>query len=81
MKTKHISKRVTKLLEEKDIYPNGANSPTHVKVYKCFCKKGTIIEERVVGFNDHYAYFECETCDEKYAYIDFVGNDWVVDEY
>ena len=52
MKTKYISKRVTKLLEE-----------------------------RVLGFNDHYAYFECVACDEKYAYIDFAGNDWIVDEY
>ena len=81
MKTKYISKRVTKLLEEKDTYPDGANSPTHVKVYRCFCKKGKIIEERVLGFNDHYAYFECDACDEKYAYIDFAGNDWIVDEY
>ena len=49
-----ITVKKTKLLLEEKRYPDGANSPTIYKEYECFCGKGKIIEERVVGFNDHY---------------------------
>ena len=77
----NISKRKTKLIKEEATYPDGANSPTIVKTYKCFCKKGFIIEERVVGFNDHFATLECEECEKKYhSFLSFYGDTWVVDE-
>ena len=80
MKVSYISKTTTKLLNEKESYPKGANSPTLIKTYECFCKKGKIIEERVIGFNDHFAYFKCRTCSRKYSYLEFSGNDWAAYE-
>ena len=75
MKTIYISKRKTKKIKEyyRDL--------TLVTEYKCFCKKGKIIEENVQGFNDHIAYLECEECEKKYGgYLDFTPTDWIVDE-
>lgn len=75
MATINISKKKTKLIDE--YYDN----ITLVKVYKCFCGKGKIIEEDVRGFNDHYAYLECPECEKKYSsYLDFTHTDWIVDE-
>ena len=71
-------KKTAPILEE-EIYPDGANSPTIHKEYVCFCGKGKIIEERVVGFNDHYITLECSECEKKYhSFIDSSGNDWKV---
>ena len=46
---------------------------------ECFCGKGKIIEERVVGFNDHYIDIICKNCLRKYHdFIDLCGNDWKI---
>ena len=58
--------KIPKLIKEEETYPDGANSPTYVKTYKCMCGKGVIEEERVAGFNDHYITLECENCEMKY---------------
>ena len=69
----------TKLLLEENRYPDGANSPTIYREYKCFCGKDIITEERVVGFNDHFITIECEKCLLKYHdFIDLYGNKWKV---
>ena len=69
----NISKSKTKLIK--------ANPPTLAKTYQCFCKKGFIIEERVIGFNDHFATLECEECEKKYhSFLDFYGDTWIADE-
>ena len=61
---------ITKLLEKKDVYPDGANFPTSVEVYECFCGKGTIEYCRVSGFNDYYTTIDCPECKKKYSYIE-----------
>lgn len=75
MKKVYIERKKIKKLKVEDVYPDGANSPTRVTTYKCFCKKGNIVEEDVVGFNDHIMYLECEKCEKKYSkYIYFSGS-------
>ena len=78
MNVDYISKEETKVISSKVTYPKGANSPTYVTTYKCFCGKGKLIEERVAGFNDHFAYLKCRRCSKKYSYVDFAGSDWEV---
>ena len=74
-----ITVEKTKLLLEEERYPDDANSPTIYKEYECFCGKGKIIEERVVGFNDHYIDIICKNCLKKYHdFIDIYGNDWKI---
>ena len=69
----------TKLLKEEELYPDGANSPTIHREYRCFCKKGLIIEENTIGFSDHFITIECEKCLKKYEpFIDECGYDWLV---
>ena len=50
---------------DKEIYPDGANCPTRHLEYRCPCGKGKIIEERVVGFGDYYAWIKCRACEKK----------------
>ena len=78
METKLISKTETKLISSKSTYKDGANVPTYITKYKCFCGKGKIIEERIPGFDDHYAFIKCRRCSKKYSYIDFAGSEWEV---
>lgn len=61
---------ITKLIEKKDVYPDGANWPTRVEVYECFCGNGTIEYCRVPGFDDEYTTIECPKCKKKYSYIE-----------
>ena len=63
-----------------DLYPDGANSPTRHTAYKCPCGKGKICYERVVGFNDFYAWFECKTCEKKYRIKLACGHFWELEE-
>ena len=74
-----VEKKKTKLLLNVDKYPDGANSLTRHLEYQCFCKKGKIVEENVVGFNDHYVVLECKSCLKKYHYfIDLYIDGWKV---
>ena len=67
-------------VKESDVYPNGANSPTEVSVYKCPCKKGFIVYENVRGFDDSYAYFKCKDCEKKYDFKYGCGHFWELEE-
>ena len=64
------------VLSDEEIYPDGANSPTRRIEYKCPCGKGKIIDERVIGFGDYYAYIECENCKDKYDVETGCGSIW-----
>ena len=68
------------LLASEERYPNGANSPTVHKEYRCPCGLGKIIEERVVGFGDWYARIDCSGCKEKYTVIEGRGYTWELKE-
>ena len=63
-----------------DRYPDGANSPTRHIEYTCPCGKGKIIDERVVGFGDYYAYIECKRCEKKYEVVTGQGYIWELKE-
>lgn len=65
-----------KLLLEEERYPDGANVPTIHKEYVCPCGHGKVIEERVPGFGDWYAYLECPTCQQKYIVLEGCGHIW-----
>lgn len=74
-----IRVKKTKLLKVEEKYPKGANSPTIHKEYVCFCGKGKIIEEDVIGFNDHFIDIKCRHCLKEYHdFIDIYINDWMV---
>ena len=60
----------------KEEYPDGANWPTIIEEHKCFCKKGIIRYCYVPGFNDDWFEIKCPKCDEKYNYIERIGNEW-----
>ena len=68
----------TKVLEEKEVYADGANVPTLVKVHKCLCGKGTINYESIPGFGESYFVINCPRCDKKYQYIELCGYEWKV---
>ena len=65
-----------KILLDEDRYPDGANSPTRHIEYLCPCGKGKIIDERVVGFGDYYAWIECKHCEKKYELVTGCGYIW-----
>ncbi len=71
-----MNDKTAKVLVDKNIYPNGANSPTRHIEYACPCGKGKVIEERVLGFGDYYAYLECKGCEEKYEVVTGHGHFW-----
>ena len=72
-------KRIPKIVEKKEIYPDGANSPTRVDVHKCFCKKGFIEHCTVPGFGDEWFEIKCNECSKKYHdFIDLCGDEWKV---
>ena len=71
--------KIPKKISEREEYPDGANHPTRVTVYKCLCGKGTIEYNCGPGFDDDWFDIICERCDEKYAYITRCGNKWEVD--
>ena len=72
-------KKIPMVIEKKEYCPEGANHPTLVTVYQCFCGKGTVEHHRVPGFNDEYFEICCEACDGKYAHIEQCGREWLVD--
>ncbi len=72
-------KPIPKVIEEKEYYPKGANCPTQVTVYECFCKKGRVEYHRVPGFGDEWFEIRCPKCKRKYEpYIDRCGYEWKV---
>ena len=63
------------LIERKETYPDGANSPTIVTRYRCPCGKGEMVEENTIGFGDHFVTLECKRCLRKYhPFVDIVGD-------
>ena len=75
-----MNNETAKLLLEEMRYPNGANMPTIVKEYACPCGAGKVVEERVPGFGDWFAYLDCPTCREKYSVITGCGHIWELKE-
>ena len=74
-----IKVKRTKLLSSKNEYRDGVNSPTVINKYRCLCGLGKIVEENVIGFNDHFAYIKCKLCLLKYqSFVDFCGDEWIV---
>ncbi|MBQ8146956.1 MAG: hypothetical protein IJ039_09250 [Clostridia bacterium] len=71
-----MNDRSEKPIVDEERYPNGASSPTRHLEYRCPCGKGKIIEERVVGFGDYYAWLECKTCAKKYEIETGCGYLW-----
>ena len=69
-----------RVLLDEERYPNGANSPTRHIEYACPCGKGRIIDERVVGFGDYYAYIKCKNCTKKYEVVTGCGHIWELEE-
>lgn len=65
-----------KVICKKEIYPNGANCPTLRIEYTCPCGKGKIINERILGFGENYAWIECEDCEKLYAVKTGCGHYW-----
>ena len=52
---------------------------THVRIHKCFCRRGTIEYCYVPGFNDDWFEIVCPRCAKKYEpYIDQCGPVWRV---
>lgn len=71
-----MNDKTAKLLAEKEIYSKGANVPTIHKEYACPCGEGKIIEERVPGFGDWYAFIECPACEKQYDLLQGCGHIW-----
>ena len=71
-----MNDRTAKVIKNIDIYPKGANSPTRHIEYRCPCGRGKIIDERVVGFHDYYAYIECRRCKKIYEIRTGCGYIW-----
>ena len=71
--------KIPKIVEQKEYYPQGANIPTQLTVYECFCGKGKIEYHRVPGFDDDWFVFRCCKCEKKYQpFIDQCGSEWKV---
>ena len=75
-----LNDRNAVVLLDEQRYPNGANSPTRHIEYTCPCGKGKIIDERVVGFGDYYAYIDCKRCNKKYEVVTGQGYIWELEE-
>ncbi|MBE6629403.1 MAG: hypothetical protein E7624_00955 [Ruminococcaceae bacterium] len=71
-----LNDTTAKLILFENRYPSGANSPTAHYEYECPCKKGKIIYEAVLGFDDRYAFFECEKCEKIYDFRYGCGHFW-----
>ena len=68
----------TELIEKREDYEDGANVPTMIDVYKCFCGLGRIEHHRVPGFDDNYSIIKCLICKSKYRFIDTAGHKWEI---
>lgn len=75
-----LNDKNAQVILDENRYPNGANSPTRHIEYTCPCGKGKIIDERVVGFGDYYAYIECKRCEKKYEVVTGMGYIWELKE-
>ncbi len=75
-----MNDKTAKIILDASLYPNGANSPTRHIEYLCPCGKGKIIEERVVGFGDCYAWIECEQCKKTYKVVTGCGHFWELEK-
>ena len=68
-----------RLLNSRELYENGANSPTVVETYRCPCRRGTVVRTYVPGFNDDSYSLECERCLKKFDfYVESYDNKLVL---
>ena len=75
-----LNDRNAVVILDEERYQCGANSPTRHIEYTCPCGKGKIIDERVVGFGDYYAFIESKKCEEKYEVVTGQGYIWELKE-
>lgn len=61
-----MNDRTAKVIKKENVFEEGANIPTTRTEYVCPCGKGKIVYESVGGFNDRWAFIECEECKKKY---------------
>lgn len=71
-----MNDKTAKVIIDKDVYPDGANCPTRRIEYVCPCGKGKIVNERISGFGENYAWIECDTCEKIYQVRTGCGNYW-----
>lgn len=71
-----LNDRNARVILDENIYPDRADSPTRHIEYFCPCKRGKIVEERVVGFGDYWAEIQCKECAKKYEIISGCGYIW-----
>ena len=69
-----------KVILDEDRYPDGANFPTRHIEYLCPCGNGKIVNERIMGFGENYAFIECSECKRKYEIITGCGYFWQLEE-
>lgn len=68
-----------RLLSRKELYEDGATSPTIVEEYRCPCRRGTVVRTYVPGFNDDCYSLECERCLKKFDfYVESYDNKLVL---
>ena len=68
-----------RLLSSRELYENGATSPTVVETYRCPCRRGTVVRTYVPGFNDDSYSLECERCLKKFDfYVESYDNKLVL---
>ena len=58
--------------------PEGANCPTEVTIFRCFCGGGSVEHHRVPGFGDDWFEICCNECSKNYSEIRVEGNRWKV---
>lgn len=71
-------RKPTKIIRTKTLYPDGANSPTHIDVHRCFCGLGKIEHHSTPGFDDDFFVIKCPICRSRYSYVDQCGYEWNV---
>lgn len=71
-----LNDKTAKLLSEEKFYPERANWPTIRKIYLCPCGEGRIVEDRVPGFGDWFAFIDCKVCSERFDVLEGCGHIW-----
>ena len=68
--------KIGKIINSVVEYEKDSNVPTYITEYKCVCGNGKISHYRVPGFDDNFFRIECKICNQKYDYIEQIGNEF-----